>query len=374
MKIEWKSCFRLGATVFLTFLAIHYWSSLTGLIGVLFSAASALILGCVIAYVLNILMSFYEKHYFLKNRSKAVEKSRRVVCMLAAMLTLVAVVVLIIGLVLPELAACIRLLIAEIPVAIDSAVTWLEETGLLATVMTEDAVASLMSINWQEKMTELISVLAAGVGGVAQVAVDAVSATVSGVAQFVIGLIFAIYLLIGKETLGGQVNRLMEHYLKPAWNEKIRYVVGIFDNSFHKFIVGQCIEAVVLGVLCIIGMTILRLPYAMMIGTLIGFTALIPVAGAYIGAGVGAFMILTVSPVQALIFLVFVVILQQLEGNLIYPKVVGSSIGLPGVWVLAAVTVGGGIMGITGMLLGVPTVAAVYQLIRNDLNKEKGTK
>ena len=220
MKIEWKSCFRLGATVFLTFLAIHYWSSLTGLIGVLFSAASALILGCVIAYVLNILMSFYEKHYFPKNQSKAVEKSKRVVCMLAAMLTLVAVVVLIIGLVLPELAACIRLLIAEIPEAIDSAVAWLEETGLLATVMTEDAVASLMSINWQEKMTELISVLAAGVGGVAQVAVDAVSATVSGVAQFVIGLIFAIYLLIGKETLGGQVNRLMEHYLKPAWNEK----------------------------------------------------------------------------------------------------------------------------------------------------------
>ena len=374
MKLEWKSCFRLGATVFLTFLAIHYWSSLTGLIGVLFSAASALIIGCVIAYVLNILMSFYEKHYFPKNQSKAVEKSKRVVCMLAAMLTLVAVVVLIIGLVLPELAACIRLLIAEIPEAIDSAVAWLEETGFLATVMTEDAVASLMSINWQEKMTELISVLAAGVGGVAQVAVDAVSATVSGVAQFVIGLIFAIYLLIGKETLGGQVNRLMEHYLKPAWNEKIRYVVGIFDNSFHKFIVGQCIEAVVLGVLCIIGMTILRLPYAMMIGTLIGFTALIPVAGAYIGAGVGAFMILTVSPVQALIFLVFVVILQQLEGNLIYPKVVGSSIGLPGVWVLAAVTIGGGIMGIPGMLLGVPTVASVYQLIRNDLNKEKGIK
>ena len=374
MKLEWKSCFRLGATVFLTFLAIHYWSSLTGLMGVLFSAASALITGCVIAYVLNILMSFYEQHYFPKNQSKAVEKSKRVVCMLAAMLTLVAVVVLIIGLVLPELAACIRFLIAEIPVAIDSAVTWLEETGLLATVMTEDAVESLMSINWQEKMTELISVLAAGVGGVAQVAVDAVSATVSGVAQFVIGLIFAIYLLVGKETLGGQVNRLMEHYLKPAWNEKIRYVVGIFDNSFHKFIVGQCIEAVVLGVLCIIGMTILRLPYAMMIGTLIGFTALIPVAGAYIGAGVGAFMILTVSPIQALIFLVFVVVLQQLEGNLIYPKVVGSSIGLPGVWVLAAVTVGGGIMGITGMLLGVPTVAAVYQLIRNDLNTEKGTK
>ena len=371
MKIEWKSCLRLGVTVFLTFLAIHYWSSLTGFVGAVFGAASALILGCVIAYVLNILMSFYEKHYFPKSKSEAVRKSKRIVCMLAAILSLVAVVALIIGLVLPELAACVRLLIAEIPPAINEAIAWMQESGLLATVMTEDAAASLTAINWQEKMTELMSMLATGVGGMAQVAVGAVSATVSGVAKFLIGLIFAIYLLIGKETLKGQMNRLMEHYLLPSWNEAIRYIAGIFDNSFHKFIVGQCIEAVVLGVLCILGMTILRLPYAMMIGTLIGFTALIPVAGAYIGAGVGAFMILTVSPVQALIFLIFVVVLQQLEGNLIYPKVVGSSIGLPGIWVLAAVTIGGGLMGIPGMLIGVPTVAAFYQLVRNNLNQKE---
>lgn len=371
MKIEWKSCFRLGVTVFLTFLAIYYWSKLTGFIGALFDAASALILGCVIAYVLNILMSFYEKHYFMKSQDSRIQKSKRIVCMLAAILSLVAVVALIVGLVLPELSACIRLLIAEIPPAMNHVISWMEENGLLAMVMSEEAITSLTAINWQEKMTELMSVLATGVGGVAQVAVGAVSATISGMAKFLIGLIFAIYLLIGKETLGVQLNRLMEHYLMPSWNETIRYITKIFDNSFHKFIVGQCIEAVVLGVLCILGMTILRLPYAMMIGTLIGFTALIPVAGAYIGAGVGAFMILTVSPVQALIFLVFVVILQQLEGNLIYPKVVGSSIGLPGVWVLAAVTIGGGLMGIPGMLLGVPTVAAIYQLVKSDLDKEK---
>ena len=371
MKIEWKSCLRLGVTVFLTFLAIHYWSRLTGFVGAVFGAASALILGCVIAYVLNILMSFYEKHYFPKNKSEAVQKSRRIVCLLAAILSLVAVVALVVGLVLPELAACFRLLIAEVPLAIDNVVEWMEESGLLAAVMTEDAITSLTAINWQEKVTELMSVLAAGVGGMAQVAVGAVSATFSGAAKFLIGLIFAIYLLIGKETLGGQVNRLMEHYLLPSWNETIRYITGIFDNSFHKFIVGQCIEAVILGVLCIVGMTILRLPYAMMIGTLIGFTALIPIAGAYIGAGVGAFMILTVSPVQALIFLIFVVVLQQLEGNLIYPKVVGSSIGLPGVWVLAAVTIGGGLKGIPGMLVGVPVTAAIYQLVKNNLNKNK---
>lgn len=369
MKIQWKDCFRLGTTVFLTFLAIHYWEKLTKLAGVFLGAASALILGCVIAYVLNILMSFYEKHYFPKSRKESVEKSRRIVCMLAAMLTLVALIGLIIGLVLPELAACIRLLIAEIPVAIDGAVEWLEDTGTLSAVMSEDSIASLTAIDWQAKMAELLSVLASGVGGVAQAAVGAVTATISVIAQFVIGLIFAIYLLIGKESLISQCSRLMEHYLKPSWNEKVRYVAGIFNDSFHRFIVGQCIEAVVLGLLCILGMSILRLPYAMMIGTLIGFTALIPVAGAYIGAGVGAFMILTVSPVQALIFLIFIVVLQQLEGNLIYPKVVGSSIGLPGVWVLAAVTIGGGVMGISGMLLGVPTAAALYRLIRNDLNK-----
>ena len=165
---------------------------------------------------------------------------------------------------------------------------------------------------------------------------------------------------------------MMEYFLKPSWNEKIRYVADVFDHSFHNFIVGQCIEAVVLGVLCIAGMALLKLPYAMMIGTLIGFTALIPVAGAYIGAGVGVFMILTVSPIKALVFLIFVVVLQQLEGNLIYPKVVGNSIGLPGIWVLAAVTVGGGLMGIPGMLLGVPVVAALYQLLGNHLDKKKG--
>ena len=369
MKIEWKGCIRLGITVFLTFLAIRYWGSLTGFVGTVFRAASALILGCVIAYVLNILMSFYEKHYLLKGQKDSVKKNRRILCLLGALLTLIAVVALVIGLVVPELVGCFRILIAEIPPAIDGLVDWLEKAGVLATVMSEDSAAALTTVDWQAKVAELLSVVATGVGGVAQMAASAVSATISVAAKFLIGLIFAIYILLGKETLGGQVNRLMDYFFKPSWNEKIRYIAAVFDRSFHNFIVGQCIEAVVLGVLCIAGMSILQLPYAMMIGTLIGFTALIPIAGAYIGAGVGAFMILTVSPIKALVFLIFVVVLQQLEGNLIYPKVVGSSIGLPGIWVLAAVTIGGGIMGIPGMLLGVPTAAAVYQLLKNDLNK-----
>lgn len=161
----------------------------------------------------------------------------------------------------------------------------------------------------------------------------------------------------------------MKVYLPQKMTDGILYVAKTFDNSFHHFIVGQFVEAFILGLLCTIGMLILQLPYAAMIGSLIGATALIPVAGAYIGGVVGTFMIFTVSPVKAMIFLLFLVILQQLEGNLIYPKVVGSSIGLPGIWVLATVTIGGGIAGVGGMLLGVPIIASLYQLLKGDVQK-----
>ena len=146
------------------------------------------------------------------------------------------------------------------------------------------------------------------------------------------------------------------------------YVVQTADNTFSRFIVGQCTEAVILGSLCTIGMFIFQFPYAPMIGAFIGATALIPIVGAYLGAALGAFMIFTISPIKALLFLVFLIILQQLEGNLIYPKVVGSSIGLPGMWVLAAVTVGGSIGGIPGMLVGVPLAATAYKLLRDDVH------
>lgn len=211
--------------------------------------------------------------------------------------------------------------------------------------------------------------LATGVGNVVEVVVWAVSSVVSGVVTAIVSIIFAIYILTGKEKLGQQGNRLMHRYMKPRWCEKFTYVLSVLDRCFHKYIVGQCTEAVILGILCMVGMWILRLPYAPMIGALIGFTALIPVAGAYIGGGVGAFIILMESPIKAGIFLVFLVVLQQFEGNIIYPRVVGSSIGLPAIWVLAAVTVGGGLMGILGMLLAVPVAATIYTLLKNDVNQ-----
>ena len=183
------------------------------------------------------------------------------------------------------------------------------------------------------------------------------------------GLIFAVYILFNKEKLASQADRLMRSYMKPKSEERFRYFCATADKCFSSFIVGQCTEAVILGLLCAIGMAILRIPYASTIGTLIGATALIPIVGAYIGAAVGALMIVVVDPIKALWFLIFLVILQQVEGNVIYPKVVGSSVGLPGMWVLAAVTVGGGLGGIGGMLLGVPAAATVYKLLENDVHR-----
>ena len=197
-----------------------------------------------------------------------------------------------------------------------------------------------------------------------------ITAFFSGVVVEILSIIFAIYLLASKEKLHDRLNDIIDSYFKPKICEKIRYFSAIINDCFHKFIVGQTTEAVILGVLCTVGMLVLRLPYATMIGALVGFTAIVPVVGAFAGAIVGAFMISTVSMVEAVIFIVFIVILQQLEGNLIYPKVVGSSLGLPSMVILATVTVGGGVFGVLGMVLGVPLVSAAYKIITADVKNK----
>lgn len=365
MKLEWKSCFRIGISLFLLYLGITYWSSFTSLLGLLVTAAMPLLIGCVIAYILNILMSFYERHYFPKAKNAQLIKSRRTVCMLLAFVTLVVIFALLEKLVVPELVACVELLIAKIPGAAASLVDWLEKLEILP----EDILATLQNVDWKSKIEQIIGVLTTGVSNVMGTAINVVSSVFSGIVTALFALIFSIYLLTGKETLGSQFDRLMKRYVSGKVYSGTRYILSVLNDCFHKYIVGQCTEAVILGVLCSVGMLVLGFPYATMTGAVIAFTALIPVAGGYIGAAVGAFMILTVSPMKALLFLVYIVILQQLENNLIYPKVVGSSMGLPAIWVLAAVTIGGGVMGIAGMLIGVPVAAAAYRLISEDVNR-----
>lgn len=369
MKFTWKDCWKIFVIAFSLYLGIHYWPGAVHLVGAVLSAAMPLLIGCIVAYLVNILMDFYERHYFPKSAAPAVRKSRRPLCMLGAYATLVAIVALVIGLVVPQLVSCVQLIFQKIPGFMTSALAFADTWQIVP----DDIIAQLSSIDWNSKIGEIIQLLTSGLGNVMGVVVSTVSTVFSGIVTALLSVIFSIYLLSSKETLGKQLHRLSRHYLNVRWCEKVEYVLGVVDDCFRRYIAGQCIEAVIIGLLCTLGMAILRLPYATMIGALVAFTALIPVAGAYIGAIVGAFMILTVNPIQALIFLIFLVILQQVEGNLIYPRVVGSSIGLPGIWVLAAVTVGGGLMGVGGMLLGVPLAAAVYRLVRDDVNRDAGS-
>lgn len=363
MELKWKSCLKIVCSIVLVYAAIHYWGNIEGFIKLGISAALPLVIGGVMAYAVNILMTFYESHYFIKSKNNIVRKSQRPVCMFGAFVTLFVVFAVVVGLVVPEFVACIRLLIEKVPGVVADVVSKLKNSN----IMTEDFASMLTSIDIEGKAEELIGTLTSGIGNVMGTVVDVVSSLFSGIVTFILAFIFAIYLLAGKEKLGIQADIVMKRYMKEKHYEKAKYILSVLNDSFHKYIVGQCTEAVILGVLCTIGMLILGLPYATMIGALIALTALIPVAGAYIGAGVGAFMILTVSPIQAAIFLVYIVILQQLEGNLIYPRVVGSSMGLPVIWVLVAVTLGGGVMGILGMLLGVPIAATLYQLVKEDV-------
>lgn len=363
MKLQWKTCFKVGVSIFILYLCITYWSGVAGFVMTLFSAAVPLVIGFVIAYLVNILMTAYEQRYFPRTRKIWLIKSRRPVCMVGAFVTLVAVVALVVYLVVPELVSCVQLLLAEVPGAMETLIEKLDAKELIP----ENILDTLASVDWKSRLEQMLSVLTAGVGSALGTVIGVVSSVFSGLVTGFLALIFAVYLLTGKEKLCAQSDLLMKRYVRKTWYDRLKHILAIADDCFHRYIVGQCLEAVILGVLCTLGMWLLGLPYATMIGALIAFTALIPVAGAYIGAGVGAFMILTVSPVKALIFLAFILILQQLEGNLIYPRVVGSSMGLPAIWVLAAVTVGGGVMGIGGMLLGVPIAAAVYRLLREDV-------
>lgn len=331
------------------------------------TASSPLLLGCVIAYVLNILLKKLECIYFPHTKNAAVIKSRRPMCIFLSFLALFLILTFVVNLVVPELLSSLSLMTDEIPPTVESIRLWAIDHSRELPMLQE--ALEKADVDWQSMIKKTLDILAAGAGGIFNSVLSVFSRIFGTATRFLIGTIFAVYLLSAKEKLCSQADQVMRAYLKPKLQNKIYYVMGTLHETFTSFIVGQCMEAVIIGTLCAVGMALLRIPYAVMTGAVVGVTALIPVVGAYIGAAVGAFMVFTVNPLQAVLFIVFLVLLQQIEGNLIYPKVVGSSIGLPGLWVLAAVTVGGGVFGVTGMLLGVPLAAAFYRLFGNAVKK-----
>lgn len=370
-----KRYLYLGTTLFALFLLTRYWGGVEQAAWMLAYAVAPLFGGFVVAYAVNIPMTFLEKKLFRTERSAFARTLKRPLCMILAFALLVALIFLVMTLIVPELISCVKLLVTEVPPVLDEWYKSLEDKfGISGIVKDEFNNRFGSNPDWKNLVEKAVGFVAGGLGNVMTSVVALVSAVFSTVFSVFVSLVFAVYLLLGKEKLTAGLVRIVKTYLSAHTHVRdgLFRVVAVLDDSFHRFLVGQCTEAVILGVLCMIGMTIFRFPYATMIGTLVGFTALIPIAGAYIGAGVGALMIFTAdSFLSALLFVVFIIVLQQLEGNLIYPRVVGASIGLPGIWVLTAITVGGAVGGIVGMLVGVPLCATVYKLVNTDMDERE---
>lgn len=320
------------------------------LLGIIFP----LILGGVVAYILSIIMTRLEKVLFIN-------KSKPLVSLLLSLVLILAVIFFVMNMVIPELVRTISTLARIVPEYLNQLTVYLSDDQEFP--LTAEFVQGLQ-IDWESLGQQAVSYAGRGISGIVNSAVSAVSSLLGAVFHFFVAFSFAIYIITGKNKLKRQINRVAAAFIPEVWRNKISILLTTMDGCFSDFIIGQFTEAIILGILCTLGMLLLRFPYATAVGTLVGVTALIPIFGAWIGAVVGALLILVVSPVKAVMFLVFVVILQQLENNLIYPRVVGTSIGLPGIWVLAAITLGGGVGGVVGMLVSVPLTATVYKLMK----------
>lgn len=372
MKISWRSCLKVVVSLFTLYLLITYWGIFSNLTFMLIAASSSLILGAAIAFVVNIPMSFFERMFLSDNQSNLTKKSLRALSVVLAFVSVFAIVVIIVRLIVPELYDCVVLLVKEIPPYVEMLWNYLNANFDLNYILSQTGMLpSIETVDWHDLVTKAVNLLVSGLGGVMNSIITLLSTVFSIVVSMLLSFIFSIYLLMSKDQIRSQALRLMNVYFNSRLNEKIFYVLNTVNTCFNRFIVGQCTEAVILGLMSMLGMSLFKFPYSTMIGALIGFTALIPIAGAYIGASVGAFMIFTVSPLKAALFVLFIILLQQFEGNVIYPRVVGKSIGLPGIWVLAAITIGGGIAGIPGMLFGVPLTASIYKLLRTDMHRRE---
>jgi len=341
----------------LIYLAIRHLDMIAAGISWLINIMFPLLLGVIMAFILNVPMRPIEKHLHLKH-----EKSKRPLAIFLSLVLVLGIFTGVAFLVLPEIVNAVRLVAQIILSGIDQA-TFLEENIDFSDFPFGEYLEQI-DIDWVQLKINLQEWTMSQRDVLLKQAAGTVNSMAIGFMNFFIGLVFSIYILANKEKLKTQTRWLIHAWLPEKLGVSLIHIVSICNVSFRNFIAGQATEAVILGTLCTIGMLILRLPYAPMVGALVGVTALIPIVGAYIGAIVGAFLILTVSPLKAFIFIIFVIILQQLEGNLIYPRVVGSRVNLPAMWVLAAVTVGGNLAGPAGMLLGVPAASAAYELLK----------
>ncbi|MFL2129348.1 AI-2E family transporter [Ruoffia sp. FAM 26255] len=353
-------------------LAIVNFVRLKNIFSYLLTISMPIILGFIIAYILNIPMVMLEKLYFPNSDSIVVKKTRRPVSILVSIIIITVVLIFILNLVIPQLISVFGRIIEIIPVLANGIQSWVIENEEIFPPLAE--FVETFQIDWQNIVTNMISIVNRFTTNIIETTLSTVGSVFSIVVNLFLSLMISLYVLMSKETLDRQFRILSETYLPERGHKGLMYVLEVTDYSFRHFITGEVLEALILGSLVTVGMWIFQFPYASMIGALTGVTALIPVLGAYISGAIGFIIIFVDSPIQALTFLVFIIVIQQLEGSLIYPRVVGGSIGLPGLWVLISITIGGGLLGIWGMLLAVPLVSTLFKLLKNDIEYRRNTR
>lgn len=342
-------------------LIVCYFEQILGICHWLWSGIANVIYAAMLAYVINIIMSRIEK-LLEKSQNKILLQMKRPLSLLLSLVIVVLLIVSLVKLIVPEFLKATQVLAKTIPIYFEDLQLFLQRVfkdipGLSQSI-------GNLEVDWQSIFSKILSFAQDGISNFIGTTFNLVGVITNSLFNGLMIFIFSIYLLLDKDRFIRLYHRMSSIYLTKDWQRRVLKALRITHQSFSSFIGGQCIEAVILGTLCAVGMGILRLPYAIMIGILVGGINIIPVVGAYLGGAIGVFMVFTVSMKQAIIFLVFLVLLQQFESNIIYPRVVGNSVGLPSVYVLASVMVFGTLAGIPGMFLGIPTVATIYKISR----------
>ena len=357
-KLRWLIVFAVVAVV----VGWNY-RSLFSLAMWLVGIASPFVLGGVMAFILNVPMRRIEKLLPMKENSKL----RRPLSLCLTLILVIGVLMLVIFVVMPQLVETVFSLQNSIP-AFLTRVKEAAESLFAQNPEIADSISKIQ-IDWKSFVERVIEFLSTGAGTVLSSTVSAAMSIINGVVTFIIGLVFAIYILLQKEVLSHQLQKVMEAFLPEGVVKRTLEILSLISGTFSNFLAGQCLEAVILGSMFFLTLSFFQLPYALLVGVLIAFTALIPMFGAFIGCAIGAFLMLMVKPLDALIFLIIFFVLQQIEGNFIYPHVVGNSVGLPSIWVLVAVTVGGSAMGVVGMLIFIPICSVLYALLREEVDQ-----
>lgn len=349
----------IGVIIF----ALVNFEKIIDVLGHVISIFSPFILGVIFAFMLNVLVNFVERRMFGKVKpGKRWDKVKRPLSITISLLTVLIIVICVIYLIIPQLNNSISLFIGTLPEYKEDIV------GILDKFDVDDSTIEVVSEyldNFGKVITDFIK---DNSDDVITVTTEVVGSVINIVSKGVISIVFAIYILAQKETLKRQFSKFMEAYLKSKTIDKIKSVATLANKTFSSFVTGQCLEAVIFGALCFVGMLIFRIPYALPIAVLLGFTALIPIFGAIIGIVLGAILVFMVSPIKAIIFVVLILVIQQIENNLIYPKVVGKSVGLPGMWVLISVTIGGSVGGLIGLFIATPLCSVIYALASQAVN------